>query len=122
MSRYVKLSGFAAALVAAALFGAVALNTASAAFPPAPSWASDGPVQLCPLYSPCPQPTQAPAAGDEVARDGGSTEAGEVESITCSITDGCEVDVTFVTDDGEIAKRMIITLVDPEPETTADTE
>ena len=121
MSRYVKLSGFAAALVAAALFGAVALNTASAAFPPAPSW--DDPIQLCPLYNPCPQPTQAPAAGGEAARDGGE-EDGEVQAIECSITDGCEVDVTFVTDEGEIAKRMIITLVDPEPEAepTADTE
>lgn len=118
MSRYVKLSGFAAALVAAALFGAVALNTASAAFPPAPSWATD--MQACPFLQVCESPTPAPAAGDEVARDGEG--AGEVESITCSITDGCEVDVTFVTDDGEIAKRMIITLVDPEPEATADTE
>ncbi|MFA5569760.1 MAG: hypothetical protein WC972_14070 [Trueperaceae bacterium] len=115
-----KLSGFAAALVAAALFGAVALNTASAAFPPAPGWATD--MQACPFLQVCERPTPAPSAGDLVARDG--EDAGEVQTIECSITDGCEVDVTFVTDEGEVAKRMIITLVDPEPEAepTADTE
>lgn len=118
MSRTVKLSGFAAALVAAFLLGAVALNTASAQWPPAPSWETD--LQLCPLYNSCPQPT--PEASTEDAARGGAEEAGEVESITCSITEGCEVDVTFVTDEGEVAKRMIITLVDPEPEATADTQ
>ena len=121
MSRTVKLSGFAAALVAAALFGAVALNTASAAFPPAPSW--DGTtVQACPWGQVCssiiPTPESAPAA-EARGEDGGEVQA---QAIECSITDGCEVDVTFVTDDGEIAKRMIITLVDPEPEATPDTE
>ena len=119
MSRYVKLSGFAAALVAAALFGAVALNTASAAWPPAPGWATD--MQACPWGQVCSSIVPTPESSPAEAR---GEDSGEVQAIECSVTDGCEVDVTFVTDEGEVAKRMIITLVDPEPspEPTADTE
>lgn len=112
MNRYVKLTGLAVALVAAFLLGAVALNTASAQTYAPPTLVTPTPVPT-PWVPPTPSWMDG-SAGDE--------EASEVESITCSITDGCEVDVTFVTDEGEVAKRMIITLVDPEPEATAETE
>lgn len=109
-TRFARLTGIAAVLVAAALFGAIALNTATAqvvevgtvvapptGFPPRPAWERE---------------PEAPAENA-----GGDLNLGDLEAISCSLTDGCRIPVAITTDEGEVLKLMVITFEDmPESE------
>jgi len=58
-------------------------------------------------------PLQWEPIADEPA--GAERGAGKTDVITCSITEGCDVPVAFVTDDGEVVKTLIIRLEDTKP-------
>lgn len=119
MARLIRAVLLGSALVAAALFGAIALapGNVDAQIVQASPDGSD--VTACPDTG-CPAPVLPDGcltwAGQTLCPEGTTsatpTPEPAPETVTCSITEGCDVPVTFVTEAGEIVKTLVIRLQD----------
>lgn len=117
MSRTIRALVIGGGLLAAALFGSLVLAP-DAVVAEIPQDLPGDSVTACPNTG-CPSPVLPDGcltwAGETLCPPGATPEPTPQptpEPIVCSITEGCDVPVTFVTEAGEVVKTLVIRLQD----------